>query len=304
MFENKAEQIRNGNRVKIEGILSEIDLKEATYLKNGSNVDCVRGKINVRVNQTLPSGEEQELEIPVHFFANKITNAGKENPAYTSIMKVKNEFKSIAAVGIEDADRIRITGATIGMNDYPANGRIVSYPRINASFVNKIRKEDCTPQATFDVIFVVKNSGFETDNDGIENPDRYKISGIVPRYGGKVDVIDFLATNKNVIDSVSNYWEVGSTVHAIGRLNFTSRTEVVHKELDFGEPQDTVRTFSVSELIITGGAATPLEGEAAYDISDIQKALAERQADLEKKKESANTAKKVDKVNMFEKLGF
>ena len=303
MFENKTEQIKNGNKVKIEGILSEIDLKEATYEKNGANVECVRGKIMVRVNQTLPSGEVQELEVPVNFFSNKFTNAGKENPAYSSIVKVMNEFKSIAAVGLEEADRIRITGATIGVNDYFSNGRIISYPRISASFVNKIKKEDCKPQATFDVIFVVKNAGFESDADGVENLDRYKISAIIPRWGGKVDVVDFLATNKNVIDSVSNYWEVGKTVHAIGRLNFTSRTEIVRKELDFGEPQDSVKTFSVSELIITGGAATPLEGEAEYSIADIQKALAERQADLEKKKDKALKKPAVSQ-NMFEKLGF
>ena len=59
------------------------------------------------------------------------------------------------------------------------------------------------------------------------------------------------------------------------------------KEVDFGEPQKTVRTFSVSELVITGGSAAPLEEGQAYDIEEIKDALAERKNRLEKKKEEA-----------------
>ena len=46
------------------------------------------------------------------------------------------------------------------------------------------------------------------------------------------------------------------------------------------------RTISVSELIITGGTQTPLEGEFAYDSDEISEALKSRQARLAEMKES------------------
>ena len=102
-----------------------------------------------------------------------------------------------------------------------------------------------------------------------------------------LDVVEFITANPKVIEAINQYWSENDTVSAVGRLNFSSRTETVIKEVDFGEPQETVRTFSVSELVITGGSATPLDEERAYDISEIQSALADRKARIEKMKEDA-----------------
>ena len=45
----------------------------------------------------------------------------------------------------------------------------------------------------------------------------------------------------------------------------------------------------MSELIITGGSSTPLDGDFAYDMDDIQAALAERKTRMdETKKKSAS----------------
>lgn len=282
MLENKE------NKCKIEGILSEIDIKTGSFKKNGADVDSVGGSIKVRVNQTLPSGEEQELEIPVHMFASKMTRNNTINPSYESIMRIKNEYKSIAAVGIDEADRIRITSGSINMNEYyNQNGSLVSFPRINASFVSKIKKEECTPEATFSVIFNIGSMGFEVDKDGVEIPDRYKIGAVLPQYGGKVDIVNFYATSKNVIDAISGYWKVGDTVKANGRLNFSSYTKVVETAVDFGTPVKESRTVSLSELVLTGGNSTPLEGEFGFDPADIQSALKDRQNRLAEMQEKA-----------------
>ena len=83
----------NGNRVKIEGILSEIDLKYGSFQKNGAPMKTISGTIKVRVN--LPIKEHiTELEIPVHLFASESTNAGKKNPSFESIERIKNEYVS------------------------------------------------------------------------------------------------------------------------------------------------------------------------------------------------------------------
>ena len=43
-------QIKDGNVVKIEGILSEIDLKKGSFKKNGVDINSIGGVIKVRVN--------------------------------------------------------------------------------------------------------------------------------------------------------------------------------------------------------------------------------------------------------------
>ena len=298
------------NSVKIEGILSEIDLEAGNYVKDGKTIDKIGGSIKVRVTQVL-NGKDTELDIPVYMFANKLTNKGAPNPAYASIERVMNEYKSIAAVGIDAADRIRITGANIRMNEYYGqNGNLNSYPRINASFVTKITDmSKYTPEATFSAIFAIGSMAYETDKDGVEIADRYKIRGIMPQYGGAVDVIDFFATSPNVIDAVSSYWEQGDTVKVNGKLNFTSKTEEKLVEVDFGEPRVERKTISVSELIITGGSQTPLEGDFAFDMDEIQTALEARQARLaemkakQKAKETKTAPKATGRKTMTD-LGF
>lgn len=273
------------NRVKVEGVLSEIDIKPTTFKKNGVDQEALTGSIMVKVHQVI-SGKEKDLMIPVHVFASKMTNRGTPNPAYDSISKVAKEFVSIAAAGGEDgADCVRITGANIRMNEYYSqDGRLVSFPRIMASFINKIRKEDCKPEASFEVSFAVAKKAEELDRNG-EETGRYRVDTILPQYGGRVDVIPFFAESEGVINAVSTYWEIGDTVKAHGKLDFSSTTEVTIEEADFGEPIEKVRTITRSDLIITGGSQEPLEGDFAFDSGELQEALAERKARLEAQKD-------------------
>lgn len=272
------------NTVKIEGILSEIDLQPKTFKRNGKDVEAIGGSITVKVTQKI-NDQEKELMIPVYMFAAKLTNAGKPNPAYESIKTVKDSFNSIASTGSEDAaDRVRITRGQIRMNEwYAADGHLNSFPRVNASFVTRIAKNECKPEATFIMQFAVGNAAEEIKND--EPTGRYKITALLPQYGGKVDVIPLYAEADGVISAISTYWGTGDTVRANGRLDFSSTTEVTYEEVDFGEPVEKVRTINKSDLIITGGSQEPFEGEFAYAEDELNTALAERKARLEAQKE-------------------
>ena len=279
------------NVVRIEGILSETDLKYGSFEKNGEKRNSIGGIIKIQVNQEI-NGESVTLEVPVHMFASEYTNKGTKNPAYQSIERIMNEYVSIAAAGgATNADCVRVTNGKVTMNEYYGqDGRLISFPRITASFVNKVKSDELAPKAEFSTQFVVAKKQMETDSEGVET-GRYKVTGIVPQYGGRVDVIEFVTANPKVIDAVKQYWTENDTVSAVGRLNFSSRTETVLKEVDFGEPQATTRTISVSELVITGGSSTPLEGDFAYDMSDIQSALAERKSRLEASKTKSAAGK-------------
>lgn len=300
--------IKDGNVVKIEGILSEVDIEYKTYTKAGAETKAIGGIIKVRVN-TAVNGVDTELEVPVHMFASQLTRAGTPNPAYESIERVMKEYVSIAASDIDRADRIRITKGAISMNEYYGqNGNLISFPRITASFISKIKKEECKPKAEFSATFMVGKSGYELDNDGVET-DKYKITGMIPQYGGNIDVVPFYAYNPGVIDAVSNYWNEGDTVRATGKLNFTSETKEVEVKVDFGESSTETRTFTLSELVVTGGSSTPLDGEFAIDYEDVKEALEVRKARLaalKEKSEKKGTSGKAPTAggNRFADLGF
>lgn len=270
------------NKVRIEGILSEINLKYGSYVKNGMTIDNIGGNIKVLVHQNI-NGEDITLDIPVYMFASKLTNAGKPNPAYESIEKVMKEFVSIASgAGEAGADRIRITGASIRMNEYwNAQGQFISFPRINASFVSKAVGE-FRPEASWSLEFAVSSLDFVTDADGVEvEPRKLRIKVLVPQYGGKLDTMELYATNPRVIDAITTYWENGKTYTAKGRLNFTSMTQEVREECDFGEPDVKYRTISLSELIVTKGTQSPLEDEMAFAPAELAAALKEHKAYIE-----------------------
>lgn len=299
------------NKVKLEGILSEIDIKPGSFMKDGKTVESIGGTIKVKVNQKI-NGEDTVLEVPVHMFASKTTNKGTPNPAYESIKKVADEYVSIAASDEATADRVRITSGSINMNEYyNANGTLVSFPRINTSFITKVPKDKFKPEATFQLEMAILSKDYELDTQGNET-GRYKIMCGVPLYGGKVDVLPCYAINEGVINAVSQYWAEGDTVKANGRLNFSSRTETVITEVDFGEPVEETKTINVSELIITGGSQTPLDGEFAFDFEDIKKGLVDRKTRLEAQKEKdmsrakhrATPAPATEVSNSLQDLGF
>ncbi len=270
------------NRVRIEGILSEINLKYGSYVKNGATVDTVGGDIKVLVNQQI-NGEDVSLIIPVYMFASKLTNAGKPNPAYASIESVMKEYVSIASgAGEAGADRVRITSGSIRMNEYwNQQGQLVSFPRVNASFVGKATGE-FRPEASWSMEFAVASMDFVTDADGVEvEPKKLRIKVLVPQYGGKIDTMELYATNPRVIDAITSYWENQKTYTAKGRLNFTTTTQKIIEEMDFGEPEERIRTTTVSELVVTKGTQAPLEDEMAFAPAELAAALKEHKAYLE-----------------------
>lgn len=277
------------NKVRIEGILSEINLKYGSFVKNGATVDNIGGNIKVLVHQTI-NGEDIALEIPVYMFATKFTNAGKPNPAYESIEKVMTEYVSIASgAGEAGADKIRITNGNIRMNEYyNQQGQLVSFPRVNASFVTKATGE-FRPEASWSLEFAVSSMDFVTDADGVEvEPKKLRIKVIVPQYGGKVDTMEFYATNPRVIDAITSYWENQKTYSAKGRLNFTSTTREVIEECDFGEPDVHIQTVSVSELIVTKGTQSAMEDDMEFKPADLAAALKEHKAYLETLKDKTS----------------
>lgn len=278
------------NQVKIEGILSEVGLETATFNRKGQTTECIRGTIKIRVEQDI-NGTMTTMEVPVSAFASRYTNAGAENPAYNSLKDVMENYKSIAACGnIDDADRVRITNGSLQENVfYAKNGDLVNTSRISASFINKIAKNECKPEATFTATIVVGNKSDELDRDGTPT-NRLTVNGVIIQYGERADLIKFIVAKPDAKNHIEQYWNDGDTVRVQGKVNFSSKTEYIEEEVGFGEPIKTAKTTSVHELLIESGSAGCLEGDAAYDIKDIQSALAARKVRIEETKKPVVSA--------------
>ena len=278
------------NQVKIEGILSEVGLETATFNRKGQTTECIRGTVKIRVEQDI-NGTMTTMEVPISAFASHYTNAGAENPAYNSLKDVMENYKSIAACGnIDDADRVRITNGSLQENVfYAKNGDLVNTSRISASFINKIAKNECKPEATFTATIVVGNKSDELDRDGTPT-NRLNVNGVIIQYGERADLIKFIVAKPDAKNHIEQYWNDGDTVRVQGKVNFSSKTEYIEEEVGFGEPIKTAKTTSVHELLIESGSAGCLEGDAAYDIKDIQSALAARKVRIEETKKPVVSA--------------
>lgn len=276
------------NYVVVEGILSEVDLNLKTFMKNGEEKEAISGTIKVKVTQDI-EGVSKELEVPISMFATKMTNAGAENPAFKNMNTVMTDFYSIAAVGVEVADYVRITGAEVNMNEYfTPDGRLISFPRVRGSFTNKIKKEDCKMRATWEVEAYIAKMGFQVDKEGVET-STYEIKGVVVGYGERADVLPFITNSPKIAAAIDSTYKVGDTVPMSGRLDFSSTSSIVLEEVEIGEPIEKVRTINLSDLVITGVKSARDEG--AYLDEDIQSLLKDRVARLETAKQKAPASK-------------
>ena len=277
------------NKVKITGLLSEINLEKGSYNKNGTMMDRISGYVTVRVEQPI-NGENIIAEIPVYQFANKYKNDGNLNPVYEGLEKIMTSYNSIAAVGEEKADMVQfdIRSDAIRMNEYyNTNGTFVSFPRVHGSFIKKVSR-DTKQEATFTTEFYIQSIANEVNFEGIET-DRLKITGAIFQYGERLDQIVFYTANENVANAIQSYWNPGDTVRAVGRLNFTTKVETTIESSGFGESIEKNTTINVSELIITGGSEGALEGDFAVDAEEIKRGMADRAIRLEETKTKNST---------------
>lgn len=276
------------NEVVIEGILSEKNLSLTSFndSSTGEKKDAIRGDITVRVIQEI-EGEEVTLDIPVNFFATKLTKKGKPSPAYSSIKDALDNYSSIAEVGIDAASRIRVTGAKVQMNEYyTPDLKFINYPRIQASFINRIKAEDCHMRAIWEMELFIKEMGFQIDKEGVETAT-FEIKGINVDYGEMANVIPVITNRANIASALQATYQPGDTVPMSGWLNFTSEQKVIFEEVEIGDPIEKIRTTNISELVIS--AAKAAKDEGAYTNEDMKSVLAKREVKLAAQKEKATS---------------
>ena len=258
------------NAIRIEGILATKELEESS----DANGRVVKGSLSIKVDDTNT--------IKVKVYVGEKKKDGGENPAFKGIMTVLNEYKSIAEVGEEAADKIRTTAQ---FNTYQnSNGaNAVSY---QASFFS--RSDNFNPQRTFSAECYIMSTSREVDSEGNET-GRVNVKAISPNFAG-IDILEMVAPKSNELDpnfgeSVYDTLEVGATYKIEGEV-VNSRVEK-KAVAAFGKVRGDVDYKN--ELVITGG--TPAyEEDRAYDSEAIRLAIQEYE-DTQKRKAAERQSK-------------
>ena len=276
------------NKVMIVGKLLDTSFASG---KTKTGVPYERVRMMIRVSQTF-GGREETSDIPVSMFAAQFKKDGGTNPGFENIQTLK-KMKTSQSYGYENADTIRIGSGNIEENVYVSQGRIVDGWQLRTSFVGFGKG----PQAaTFSVEMFIMKMIEEVDREG-ETTGRLIIKGALPQWGSRLDVIDFIVENPKNVDYISRKWEEGNTVHAVGRIRFTTKEESTSMETgSWGEDIPQTSTRTIHELIITNGSDEGYEEDEAYDPVEIRKGYNARKADRDQKlleaKEPKTTVKK------------
>lgn len=263
------------NEVFIEGLLSEIALKEVKY----GGREGFAGEVMIELEQEV-SGVTTPVIIPVSVFTYKLKNDGNPNPAYVGLEKLQESFTSVAAGGRENADKIRVRAGSIMENVYINERKeIVSYPRVRNVFFDRVTG-DFSPRADFVVKIVIAGIKEEYDNEGIET-GRLLIKGVIVQYGKRVDVVDFVVENKQAVAFIQSNYKKNDTVLVSGKIRFVVTETTKEIEQGFGDPIIETSTVRRSELVITSGSGSGLDEDSAYSAEDIAAALKARTERIE-----------------------
>ena len=277
MAEAVQTNLRQSNaRVTVEGIVSEKDLKVVTE----------EGKTRIEGNVTIKTGDTNFIRFNVR--VNEKTNSGADNRTYMGIETVMNEYKSIAEVGEETADKVRVSG---DLNIFTGqNGTTVGY---RGNFFNRLKNlDEFEPKAEFSVETFISSIVPEVNTDGDET-GRIVVSGWVPTYSG-IEPIKLVADG-DIAVAVDNTFEVGQTVEFYGDVVNSRVEKITEIPVAIGKPRRKVETSFKNELVITGASEAYEEGvsvEKPYEADTIKAAIQERQNKLEEAKAKTQNASK------------
>ena len=274
----KSISIQASNKITLTGKLLDVSFG------NGNLTDgrpYQRATVTVRVNQTY-GGKEETSDVQVGMFATEFTSTGKQNPAWKSLNDLKL-MKTAQNVGIDNASRVRLTGATLQENNFVSrSGQLINTWQIRGSFINEAKTSDV---ASFVTDIFIMDMSDEVDREG-DTTGRLIIKGGIVQYGGKLDVINFIVEAPDTVEYISRNWEVNGTVTVKGRIRVLSQEEEVQSS-GWGEDVPDTTTRFVRELIITTGDDECKEEDFAYDPVEIKKAFNERKAEIEQKQINA-----------------
>ena len=286
-------------KVDIEGILSSMNLEIGPKdEKDPSAGKVIKGSLSIKVDDINT--------ISVGVYCAEKTNDGKENKAYAGLVTVKDEYKTIADVGEEAADRIH-TRADFSTFRNQDGKDVVNY---RSNFFSRVKGE-FKPERSFGCETFIKAKNWETDTEGNET-GRLKLKGIVPAYNGTINILELVCPASNEYDDTfaqdaDNLFEVGQTYWIDGEI-VNARVEK-KKQAALGKLKSEV-TFKNELIVVGSGDPYDEDSELAYNAQTIDLAITEYETTQKQNREKANnkdvafTNKKPSAAASGRSLGF
>lgn len=222
-------------KVSVCGVVSDKKLE----MKTENGVRTIEGTITIKTSDT------NFVQMRVRCADKK--KDGTENKTFAGIMTVMNEYKAIADVGEDEADRVRSSGQ-INLFRSQNGNEIVGY---KSNFFNRIKaNQEAEPKAEFEVEMYIEKLVPEVNKDG-EETGRYKICGWIPTYDGIEPLTLFVP--QELADVVSDIYQPKQTARFYGNIiqNITYKT--TNQVMAFGVKTKTESEF-INELVVTGGS--------------------------------------------------
>lgn len=270
---NQLPQLKNN--VEIVGTLKEINL-EAAVSKNGSNKKYIKGTVTVTSNH---DGKVHEHKVSV--FQMEKSKKGDVIKAYKGLQTLMAEAKSIEDFGVENADRIRVSGEVDIEQYFNKQAEFVEFNKIKGSFFTRLdEKTDQPDKAIATVEVVVKGFSPVADTETGEIL-HHAVNAFTIGYGERIVELKKAIVTDALVGPMENLYAPGTT----GALNFklNNYVEKVEKEAvqevtmshGFGseEAVEGNRVFDkfVNNLEITGGSI-PFEEPKALSVEQIEEA--------------------------------
>jgi hypothetical protein len=281
MDTNTSEIRQAENKVFIEGTVNEKRME----IKDIDGKDAITGEIDIK------TGDNSIHTVRV--FSYKFKTDGSPNGVFKGLETVMNEYKTIAVDGADAADKVKISGAQLGVNEYwGQDGILRSITQLSTNFINRLKTTDTfNPRAEFEIEVYIEAMIDETDKEGIET-GRLKVKGLTGIYGGKIIPLEFIVADDSAIDYIRGNYNQGDTVKLFGEvINNVIRVEKT-PEVAFGKATTRIFDIVTRELLITGGLpAYDDDNPKKYSVDAIRKARVERDNHLDElKKKNENNA--------------
>lgn len=268
------------NNVSVRGYVFSHTLQERDSTRNPGE-KIIMGIVNVATD------DDALNVVPVNFFVNEKTKAGKTNATFTNLHQIIAENKTYEECGT-NAARVRIQGA-IDVNDfYGRDGQLVTGKRVRGSFLHFLNageaiSSDKVPATSFEADVLLQAAVESESNDG---SDYVSLRGFAFNCRGDVLPVTFSVQS----EGGKNFF-LGEDISAanpyFGKVwgNIKSTVVVSEQEEDsaktaFGAPQvhETSRTFRTWEVV--GANVNEGLGEDTITQAELTQKMGERNARL------------------------
>lgn len=289
------------NNISVSGRLYDISKLAIKTVKNTESKnfghDYISGSIDIATDDACLN------IVTVKFTFQQATyKSGSTNSSYGVLKKIITEGKTVLSDGKDNATMVKVTGGSIGLNDFYTNKggeqTLVSAKENNAMFIEIVNQlEDESKRNRFECDFLINGTKLiEADEEKNIKEDYLVVKGAVFGYNNVFLPVEFTVHNKGGIDYFQSL-EASSNNLVFTKVwgEIKSQTIITKKEQEsaFGEPSIVEFTKNIKEWVITGTS----KPDAVYEISEdaektgitpqeIKKAIADREiylADVKKR---------------------